>query len=125
MKIPKAIWFITIAVALLAGGAYWAIRTVHADLGYTVMAQFDGMPPDDSGLRRWLRNQPGIRRAWTCRTNGTVKVFILMSQDLRGKPALPDLDLACSSLGYVRQGDPFRDCEKSDADGDWVSDPDE
>ena len=117
----RRIGIILIAVAVFAGGVLLIRHKLHADLGYTVMAQFITMPKDDGGLRHWLAAQPGVNYAWTCRTNRTLKVFILMSRSLDGSPKIPDLEQGCSALGYAGQDSKFRDSIKTDADGDWIA----
>ena len=118
----RRIWIILVGVAVLASAVLLVRHFCYADIGYTVMAQFATMPKDDSGLRHWLHAQPGVALAWTCRTNRTLKVFVLMTRNLSGRPRIPDLSAGCVALGYTGQDSGFRDCEKTEADGAWISD---
>ena len=116
-------WIILVCVVAVVAGAVLLLRhTIHASIGYTVMAEFSTMPKDDSGLRHWLHAQPGVVSAWTCRTNRTLKVLVVMSRSLAGSPKIPDLASGCSSLGYSGQDARFQDCEKTEPDGAWISD---
>lgn len=116
----KRIWIILVGMVVIAGATLLIRHKISTSIGYTVMAHFNTMPKDDNGLRHWLHTQPGVVSVWTCRTNHTLKVFILMSRNLAGNPKIPDLDVGCSALGYQGQDSRFRDCGKTEADGAWV-----
>ena len=109
-------WLIWIAVVVLivAGGVQVIRKTLHASLGYTVESQFASLPANDTALIKWLQSQPGIVSSTVSveRVGGggtVLRVFFIQSRDLTSDPPFPDLDGACSRLGYSSPVYKFRD----------------
>jgi hypothetical protein len=106
---------LTAAILAVVVTATWQsfVRVVRGSYGYHVRAQFTSLPPDDTKLQEWIKVQPGVvapHLVHIWRTNQTVTVAFLMSQNLRGYPHFPDLDSACKELGYAGEVSRFTDC---------------
>jgi len=118
---------IAIAVAASLGVvAYLFVHTVHVSYGYMVKCEFSALPSNDSEIRRWLRVQPGVvaHTVVTFRTNSTLKLRFIMSQDLSRRPPFPKLDEQCQLLGYKRSSAGFRDCLGPEREETWYPDYD-
>jgi hypothetical protein len=114
------------AVVALGLLVYFLLRTVHASYGYEVKCDFAVMPFSDVEVRRWLRSQPGVveHTVFTLRTNRTLKVRFIMSQDLTGHPTFPGLDEQCQVLGYRAASVGFRDVVGAERGEGWYFDYD-
>lgn len=105
---------LALSAAVLYAG-WWALCewVFYPSLGYHVEAEFAEAPPDDEALRAWLRRQPGAAVAHVTRAPSgpvtRVRVLLIMSRNLHGRPPLPDFDRGCAELGYRGQVAPFRD----------------
>ena len=101
-------------VALLYAGWWYLCESVlYASIGYEVEAEFAELPPDDTVLTEWLKQQPGVINVGVDRPKSPkeLRVFVLMSQNLHRKPPFPDLEKACAERGYRGQVTRFRDTE--------------
>jgi hypothetical protein len=95
---------VSLACVLLAAFGI-AAKTVKPSIIYSYRFTATKMPADDVGLENWLRNQPGIVRAFANRKANVVRVDFIVSRDLLGNPANPDLQQGFSLLGYHGEGE--------------------
>ena len=118
-RTKKAVrWLLAFAVvaAMLYVGWWYLCSSLYASIGYEVEAEFAELPPDDTALQAWLKQQPGVIPTLTYvqRTGPSKKVLqvnVVMSRNLLGEPPIPDLEKTCAELGYRGQRDRFRDTE--------------
>lgn len=72
---------------------------------YTVRAEFQHLPTNDSILEEWLRGQAGVVSAHVARDKGekAVRFYWTMDKNWAGNPTTPDLEEAWKRFGYAGQ----------------------
>jgi hypothetical protein len=88
------------------------LENVWERFGFVQIADFENMPADDKDLKKWLCVQPGVvpESVWISRRGRSLLVGFSIDRNLNGRPAVPNLDGKCKSLGYGGPNSAFRDC---------------
>lgn len=105
---------IVLVIATGAAALVYCVRHfVYVPFGYSLVATFAKLPPDDERLTEWLKVQPGVSEHTVlvqriAANNQTLKVIFVQVHNSAHEPALPDLDAQCAAMGYHGQEEPFR-----------------
>jgi hypothetical protein len=101
-----------VVVAVILAGIRYAINRLPVDRGYTFMADFATVPPDDAELKTWLRAQPGVWGPAVSRTKvgrlTHIQVDFGLSHEFGDAPPFPNLSVRCAELGYQGQATPWQ-----------------
>ena len=110
-------------MVLVAG--YFALREavgyLPVSFGYCVEAEFESLPPDDSALENWIKEQPRVvsHTVGICRggpENKSLRIMYIHSRRIRERNV--DLNEACARLGYVAK-ERFRDNHENGCGCPW------
>jgi hypothetical protein len=90
------------SVAVFATALVYSVTSLHVSRVYCIMARFDRLPETDEGLAQWLKTQPGVvaHTVHLTREGSKVRVWFIMSQNLRWSPPMPNLSRQCHLMGY-------------------------
>jgi|SRR5690242_14795966 hypothetical protein len=103
---------VVVAVLAAVGAAgWWGLHWIPFDMGYSLEAEFESVPPDDEPLQRRVRSHPGVYLAGVNRqrVGHRWRIEVIFGLSRNGwEPRLPDLDAATADLGYRGPDGPFR-----------------
>ena len=102
MKTNKHIILPLVMVAVVTAVCWTGLHWIRVSRAYAVRAEFAHLPPNDERLVQWLSSQPGVVKALVDRDRRkpVIRVYWIMSQDLRNRPSAPKLSDNWVAFGY-------------------------
>ena len=96
----RTLLIVVIVAAVSLAVARVAMKAIRPSLVYEMLAEFSELPESDEPFQQWVRDQPGVFRAYVNRDANAIRIVWGMSRDLSGNPQLPDFKKHFERFGY-------------------------
>src|SRR5436190_20941256 len=100
----KSFWVYSVIFVVVISLALYGIGFIPADVGFSLIGEFEDVPPSDLPLEEWISSQKGVFKAFVSREKKdnlwVIKVIGGRTRNGRGEPPFPKVDEKAFELGY-------------------------